>query len=251
MGMSSLAVVFNIIMQIYDIDFKTQNLYQEKRNLAKWSQVIGQQQARSARLQPRQFDRVRLIDWTGDRPAFSTQHYINRSGPPGPNGQPTWMLDTQVIGGAVNTGGGPVVRESVRNPHFSPNNPNSGPEWIWKDIPTAGVNPVVVKTFNPNFNPDAVDPNNPNTWQYIDAPAGTLGRDANGNVLNPGEVFMTKEEQEALFSSYLKELKFREEEIDMELERLKAQRQALVSQREEFTKYISEGIKTTFKNNYA
>jgi hypothetical protein len=43
----------------------------------------------------------------------------------------------------------------------------------------------------------------------------------------------------------------REAEIDRQLEVLKAQRKALESQQDEFTKYIGEGIKVTFANRYA
>lgn len=47
-----------------------------------------------------------------------------------------------------------------------------------------------------------------------------------------------------------KQLNLQEKEIDMILETLKAQRTALQQQREEYTKYTSEGIKLMFKNNY-
>ncbi len=62
---------------------------------------------------------------------------------------------------------------------------------------------------------------------------------------------MRKEAAVAQFETYLADLNSQEKEIDMKLETLKAQRVALNSQREEFTKYVAEGIKMTFKNNYA
>lgn len=208
MGMSSLAVIFSIIQQVYDIDYKVQFLYQQKRNLSKWSQLIGVGQSNSTRLSPKQVMRVRLIDWSGDKPAFSAQRYTNQVAPGGQG----WMIDTDPFQGAVSK---------------------------------PGAHPLVVKTYNPAYIHDPV-----NQPELVDAPAGQLAYDPNGQPLTPGEAFMSKEEAEALYNGYLKEIKAKEEEIDMELETLKARRQALVSQREEFTKYIGEGIKTTFRNSY-
>lgn len=71
-----------------------------------------------------------------------------------------------------------------------------------------------------------------------------------GEALEPGEVYMNKEEAEELYKAYISEIDAREKEIDMEIESLKAKRTAITQIKEEAQKYIAEGIKTAFRNNY-
>ncbi len=66
-----------------------------------------------------------------------------------------------------------------------------------------------------------------------------------------GELMLDKKQAEELAKAYLEALNQMEKEIDMKLETLKSQRAALNSQKEEYQKYVSEGIKSSFKNNYA
>lgn len=145
MGLSSLAVVTGIIQEIYQINIRTDQLYQQKFYYMRLSKDIGQARAK-------------------------------------------------VAGSNANVG---LVREIIFNGE------------------------------RPFYSNEQKDPN-----------------------LGPGDVKMTKEHAERTFDSYLSELHLLESQIDQELEQLKAKRTALQSEKDEFTKYIAENIKNTFKNNY-
>ncbi len=172
MGFSSLAVIFNVISQVYDIDFRVNQYYQQKRDLTQWSKMIGLRQTQASRLAPGQYGRFVDIIWPSD-PRYQ------------------------------------------RNPFQDP---------LLED-------PV---------------------WDNgVYAPPPGIPLPPGGAPLSPNEQLMTSEQMLAEVEQDMREIKAMEEQIDIELERLKSMRTALVQQREEYTKYISEGIKNTFKNNYA
>ncbi len=232
MGLSSLAVVNSIIAQVYSIDVLLNSKYQQKFAIARLSQSIGLLKSRALSTQdPNARIRVRFLDLRDpSHPQPSEERFVNRGFSPF---------------GFVLGGGG----------NFAPYDPSKA--WNNQDL-------TELFTAYRSVN---IDPkNNLGQWlstlgaqgsvpvQNFDGTAANPGMEAideNGQTLKPGEAYVDKETAEAMAEYYLKQLNVMEQQIDMELETLKAQRAALVQQREEFTKYVAEGIKTTFKNNYA
>ncbi len=233
MGLSSLAVVMGIIPQIYSIDLLINSKYQQKFALARLSQTIGLTKSRAIGLtDPKARMKMTLLDLR-DRfhPKVSDTQFVNRG--------------FDVAGNFVVGGMGPCI---PMNPGLPWN--AQPPSEMYTAYRNVGVDPI--DNFEYWLNTLGAQGSVPveNRNGTPTAP-GQVPLDENNQPLKPGEVFVDKATAEAIAEYYLQHIKSLEQEIDMELETLKAQRAALTQQREEFTKYVAEGIKTSFKNNYA
>jgi hypothetical protein len=78
----------------------------------------------------------------------------------------------------------------------------------------------------------------------------TPGMNEAGQALDPGVMYLSKEQAQALYESYLRQINSIEAEITQKLEHLKAEMQALEKEQEQFQKYASSDIDKTFSNPY-
>ncbi len=234
MGLSSQAIVMGIISQVYTLDLQINQLYQEKFAIARWAQQIGLKRSRAIGAADGQVLLFRQLVTDVDQPShIHWDRTIHTNIDISPGGAGMFHAPNHAVIESVprsTTGMTPQQRaQEVYAAHKA-----------WVDAqrgvaPPAGVEPR-------KYYPSA---------EVIDAAGNRVAPGQAAPGAGEGERYMKKEEAEAMCDVYLADLNSKEKEVDMKLESLKAQRVALNSQREEFTKYVAEGIKMAFKNNYA
>ena len=237
MGLSSLAIVLNIIGQVYSIDIRLNTLMQEKLNLSRFSTHVARMQGQALQLRendPKSRAKFRFINFVGERPSFVGRHFTNVLNPaaaPGAVGAARFQYRSGDLIGVdlerdnlppaiVHDSRGSVLGGGWRAPAL-------------QNLPRPAA-PV----------PAGTDPDDHALREYIRTNPGY-------EELGPGEMWLTKEQIEGNCKAYLAEINAREKELDFQLEDLRSRRTALTTQKEEFTKYVQQGIQSAFKNNYA
>jgi hypothetical protein len=262
MGFCSLAVVFGVIGQIYDIDIKINGIVQQKMALNRVSEVVGIYNSRAIGAAPGSRVAFKAINFSGHyRGGYVRESSkVHRNMPAG-------------LSAPGAAGGSPGTMVAIPPPPGSP--PGTAPTMQWVPCmaaPGAGGAPApgsavaidelyddidseYAYAFSLNYASKQADGTIRDEVMPSGAPGlaevQTAGAPAGGRTMGPGEILMKKEEAEARYKVYLAKISSMEKELDMQLESLRSKRTALVSQKEEFQKYVAEGIKMTFKNAYA
>lgn len=235
-GFTGLVIIFSIIGQVYDIDLKINSIIQRKMALQKAAETVGIYNSRAIAAAPGSSVIFRPINFSGHYNGGYVTPAVRRWVNPRVGSVPTQNGIPQPC----------MLNQNILNPDGTINKaaaaiPGSSVDILYDNIEAGNCYAFTVyQAPNPNGSFNAT----------VAAP-GTAPAHANGRPLNDGELWMKKEEAEALYKVYLQKISAMEKELDMELEALRSKRQALVSQRDEFQKYVAEGIKMTFKNAYA
>lgn len=243
-GFTGLCIVFSIISQIYDIDLQINSIIQRKMAMNRVSEVVGLYNCRAINAPDNSLVVMRYVDFS--------PHY---------NGQPIQLCSQQfvnpvngVFGPQHRNNQGEVLPHRFNGPLLIPN-PNNPNQMIANPNarPVAPLDILIHSVSSPNAYVGEVLTQTQHQGQvsYELALPGECARYADGTPLGPGERFVTKKQAEEMYKLYLRKISSIEKELDMKLESLRSKRTALVSQKDEFQKYIAEGIKTTFKNAYA
>jgi hypothetical protein len=262
MGFSGLVVVFSIIGQIYDIDQKVNSICQQKMALNRASEVIGIYNSRAIAAAPGSRVAFKAINFSGHYKGGYVRESTKIHRNPGAGMAPA--------GAAA---GSPGMQITIPVPPGSPPGTLPTTQWVPCMVaPGAGGAPLAGSAIAIDEMYDDIDSEYAYAFSLSYAskqPDGsirdellppdqaglaelqTAGKATSGRTMGPGEVLMKKEEAEARYKAYLAKISGMEKELDMQLESLRSKRQALVSQKEEFQKYVAEGIKMTFKNAYA